>query len=58
MKREVIWLLVISAAAAYLFYYVLATRGGYFAGVSASMVALHFIFEWSQTFYRLGRGGR
>ena len=56
MKREVVRLLLASAAAAYLFYYVLASRGGHFANVSASLLCLYFIFEWSAVFYRLGRG--
>jgi hypothetical protein len=56
MKGEVFRLLIFSAAAAYLFYYVLKTGGSYFGGVSAGMLALYFINEWSRLFYRLGRG--
>jgi hypothetical protein len=56
MKREVFQLVVFSTCAAYLFYYVLSTRGGYFAGVSVGLLVLHFVVEWSQMLYRLGRG--
>jgi hypothetical protein len=55
MRREIFPLLLVSAAAAYLFYYVLTSRGGYFAGLSAAVLFLYLIGEWSQFFYRLGR---
>ena len=47
-------MVIVSAATAYLFYYVLTSRGGYFAGVSVSLISLYLVIEWSQLFYRLG----
>jgi hypothetical protein len=55
MKREAFSLMIVSAAAAYLFYYVLASGGSRLAGLSAALVVLYLIAEWSQFFYRLGR---
>jgi predicted secreted protein len=55
MKREVFSLLIVSAATAYLFYYVLASRGGYFAMLSVSTLCIYFIKAWGDLFYRLGR---
>ena len=49
-------MVLVSAAAVYLFYYVLVSGGGHFARLSASALCLYFIFEWSRVFYRLGRG--
>ena len=55
LRVETFNLSVVSAAGAYLFYYVLATGGGYLAVIAASMVAMHLVFEWVRLFYRLGR---
>jgi hypothetical protein len=54
LRLEAFTLSVVSAACAYLIYYVLATGGGYFACISASMVAMHLFFEWARLYYRLG----
>jgi hypothetical protein len=55
LRVETFNLAVVSAAGAYLFYYVLTTHGGLFAGIAAAMVAMHSIFEWARLFYKLGR---
>jgi hypothetical protein len=54
VRVEVFTLAVVSAAGAYLLYYVFATGGGYFACISASMVVMHLVFEWARLFFRLG----
>ncbi len=54
MKREFLWLLIASSAAAYLFYRVVTAAGGSLANFAASLVCLYFIVEWSRFFYRLG----
>lgn len=54
-RLETFNLAVVSAAGAYLFYYVLATRGDLVAIIAAAMVAMHLVFEWVRLFYRLGR---
>jgi hypothetical protein len=55
MKREVFLLAIVTACVAYLSYFV-ATRGpGYFGGVSAGLLAVYVINEWSRVFSELGR---
>ena len=54
MKREVVLLTVVSAAVAYLYYYVFTHGGGYLGNTAVTAVALYIFKEWSQVFYRLG----
>jgi hypothetical protein len=54
LRLEAFTLVVVSGACAYLFYYVLATDGGYSAVLSAAMIALHLVFEWVRLFYKRG----
>jgi hypothetical protein len=59
MKREVAQLVVVSAAVAYLFYYLLSHGGGVLGNIAVSAVSMYIINEWAQVFYRLGlRSGR
>ena len=55
LRAETLTLLLITAAVGYLFYYVLSTRGGYFASISVTMLATHVVFEWARLFYKVGR---
>ena len=55
MKREVFQLVVVTACVAYLFYFVATHGPGYFGGVSAGILALYVVNEWSRVFSELGR---
>ena len=55
MKREVIQLAVVTACAAYLFYFVATHGPGWAGGVCAGVLALYVINEWSRVFAELGR---
>lgn len=54
LRVEIFNLAVVSAAGTYLFYYVLTTHGGFFAGIAAASIAMHLIAEWARLFYKLG----
>ena len=55
MKREVIQLAIVTACVAYLYYFVATHGPGWAAGVSAGLLALYVVNEWSRVFSELGR---